>query len=67
MNPSAQESFKAKLKFLADISATPVYLPSKGGGDRTEHLGNYRDREVDLHDARVQLPATELDREGFLP
>lgn len=65
MNQPAQDSFKAKLKFLADISATPVYLPSKGGGDRTAHLGNYRDHEVDLHDARAQLPATDLDREGF--
>lgn len=67
MNPSAQESFRAKLKFLADVSVNSVYVPSKGGGDRSEHLGNYRDHQVDLHDARAQLPATDLDREGFTP
>jgi len=61
-----QEPMKAELKFLADLSAPLVYVPSKGGGDRTEHVGNYRTHAVAIHDARVQLPATDLDVEGFL-
>lgn len=60
------DPLRAQLKFLADRSAPLVYVPSKGGGDRTEHLGNYRDHEVEIHDAREQLPATDLDREGFV-
>jgi len=61
-----QEPMKAELKFLADLSAPLVYVPSKGGGDRTEHVGNYRTHAVAIHDARVQLPATDLDVEGFV-
>jgi hypothetical protein len=61
-----QEPMKAELKFLADLSAPLVYVPSKGGGDQTEHLGNYRTHAVDIHDARVQLPETDLDVEGFV-
>lgn len=55
----------ADLKFLADRSAPLVYLPSKGGGDQTEHLGNYRSHSVDILDARVHLADTSLDKEGF--
>ncbi|HMB39631.1 MAG TPA: hypothetical protein VKO85_11175, partial [Wenzhouxiangellaceae bacterium] len=65
MNQSAQAPFKAELKFLADVSAPLVYVPSKGGGDQTEHLGNYSNHEVDIHNAREALPETDLDREGF--
>jgi len=66
MNHSAQAPLRAELKFLADLSAPLVYVPSKGGGDRTEHLGNYTTHEVEIRDARAQLPATQLDREGFV-
>ena len=66
MNQSAQKPLRGELKFLADLSAPLVYVPSKGGGDRTEHLGNYRTHEVDIHDARIQLPETDLDVEGFV-
>lgn len=65
MQPLAQQPLKAKLKFLADLSAPLVYVPSMGGGDRTEHLGNYRSVEVEIRNGREQLPATDLDREGF--
>lgn len=56
----------ASLKFLADLSAPLLYLASKGGGDQTEHLGNFRTEEVPLHDARRVLAETSLDREGFM-
>ena len=57
---------KAHLKFLADVDTPLVYVPSKGGGDETEHVGNFRTCEVDVHDARRTLPSTDLDREGFM-
>ncbi len=57
---------RATLKFLADRSAPRVYVPSRGGGDRTEHQGNYRNHTVEIHDARRWLTATDLDREGFM-
>jgi len=66
MTDPAQAPLRAKLKFLADLSAPLVYVPSKGGGDKTEHLGNYRTHEVEIHDAREQLPDPHLDREGFM-
>ena len=66
MNQVMQQPLHAKLKFLADLSAPLVYVPSKGGGDQTEHVGNYRTHEVEIHDAREHLPAPDLDGEGFM-
>jgi len=65
INSSRQQTLQAELKFLADLSAPLVYVPSKGGGDQTEHLGNYQTHEVNIHDAREQLPSADLDAEGF--
>jgi len=65
MTQSAHTPLAAELKFLADLSAPLVYVPSKGGGDRTEHRGNYRTHEVEIRDARKELSETDLDREGF--
>ena len=56
----------AELKFLADLSQPLVYVPSKGGGDQTEHQGNFRTHSVKVRDARRSLPTTDLDREGFV-
>lgn len=66
MSPPHQAPLRTELKFLADTSAPLVYVPSRGGGDKTEHLGNYRNREVEIHDARKALPETDLDSEGFV-
>ncbi len=66
MKHPTHDPLRAQLKFLADLSAPRVYVPSKGGGDKTEHLGNYRTHEVEINDARAQLPEAELDREGFV-
>lgn len=56
---------KANLKFLANLDEPLVYIPSKGGGDTTEHVGNFLMQEVSIHDARRELPASGLDVEGF--
>ncbi|WP_439101531.1 CmcJ/NvfI family oxidoreductase [Congregibacter sp.] len=65
MTEAIRGSFTGKLKFLADLSAPLVYVPSKGGGDQTEHQGNFCTEEVDIRDARSDLPEASLDREGF--
>jgi len=65
--PEARETtVTAELKFLADRSQPLVYVPSKGGGDQTEHQGSFRTHAVEVHDARQALPTTGLDREGFV-
>lgn len=66
MSHASQGPVRAKLKFLADADAPLVYVPSKGGGDQTQHLGNFSTREVDVFNAREVLPESSLDREGFV-
>jgi len=56
----------ARLKFLADLDGPLAYVPSKGGGDSTEHLGNFATHEVAVHDARRELTGNRLDAEGFM-
>lgn len=63
---AAQGPVRAQLKFLADKDSPLLYLPSKGGGDQTGHLGNFATRTVEIHNAREELPSTSLDREGFM-
>ena len=59
------EPVKAKLKFLADLDAPLVYIPSKGGGDETEHVGNFAVQEVTVHNGRHDKKSSSLDVEGF--
>ncbi len=56
---------KASLKFLANVDEPLVYIPSKGGGDETEHVGNFTMREVTVHDGRRHKQDASLDVEGF--
>ncbi len=56
---------KTTLKFLANLDEPLVYIPSKGGGDETDHVGNFTMREVRIHDGRKDMPASSLDVEGF--
>lgn len=56
---------KAKLKFLANLDEPLVYIPSKGGGDETDHVGNFTMQEVSVHDGRKDMPSSSLDVEGF--
>ena len=58
-------SIKASLKFLANANGPLVYIPSKGGGDETEHIGNFAIQEVTIHNGRAHRPASNLDVEGF--
>lgn len=52
MKQSTPQDLRAELKFLADRSVPLVYVLSRGGGDQTEHMGNYRTHEVEVHDGR---------------
>ena len=56
---------KANLKFLTNIDEPLVYIPSKGGGDETEHIGNFSLREVAIHNGRHRDQDYSLDVEGF--
>ena len=62
---SARAPVKASLKFLANLDGPLVYIPSKGGGDETEHVGNFTMQVVDVHDGRKEKPSSSLDVEGF--
>ncbi len=66
MNSPKSVPVTAELKFLANLDEPLVYVPSKGGGDRTDHIGNFTTREVEVHDARRHLPSPGLDDAGFL-
>jgi hypothetical protein len=56
---------KAQLKFLANLDEPLVYIPSKGGGDATGHVGNFTMQEVDVYNGRIEKPNSCLDVEGF--
>jgi hypothetical protein len=59
------EPIHAKLKFLASLDGPLLYIPSKGGGDSTEHVGNFVMHEVEIHNARRGKLSSSLDAEGF--
>jgi hypothetical protein len=56
---------KANLKFLANLDEPLVYIPSKGGGDTTDHVGNFTMQEVRIHNGRHDKSSSSLDVEGF--
>jgi hypothetical protein len=58
-------TISASLKFLANVDEPLVYIPSRGGGDETEHHGNFTMQEVAVHNARDLETAPSLDVEGF--
>lgn len=55
----------ANLKFLANLDEPLVYIPSKGGGDETDHIGNFTTQEVSVYDGRRDKASSSLDVEGF--
>lgn len=59
------EPITATLKFLANLDQPLVYIPSKGGGDQTGHVGNFTTHAVSIHDGREEKPSPSLDVEGF--
>jgi hypothetical protein len=56
---------KASLKFLSNVDEPLVYIPSKGGGDETEHVGNFTMQEVAIRNGRHHKQFSSLDVEGF--
>jgi len=60
------EVMRTELKFLIDSNGPLVYIPSRGGGDQTEHVGSYRSHSVNVQNARRCLASTDLDAEGFV-
>ena len=50
---------------MANLDEPLVYIPSKGGGDETDHVGNFALREVSIHDGRHSKLSSSLDAEGF--
>ncbi len=63
---SSSRFVEAPLKYLADDEAPTVYIASAGGGDATEHKGNYLMQPVPICDGRRSGEDFSLDREGFL-
>ena len=59
------EFVEATLKYLADDKDPAVYIASRGGGDVTEHKGNYIAQQVAVCNGRLRGPEFSLDREGF--
>ncbi len=57
---------EAGLKYLAGTEDVPVYVASVGGGDATEHHGNYMMQTVAIHNGRKQADSFSLDRQGFM-
>ena len=50
---------------MANLDEPLIYIPSKGGGDETEHVGNFTMQEVSIHDGRHDIQSSSLDVEGF--
>ena len=63
--PAASGFVEAGLKYLANRSDPVNYVASRGGGDSSEHQGNYALQRVRIHDGRRRSEAFRLDREGF--
>ena len=59
------DAIKANLKFLTNLDEPLVYIPSKGGGDETDHVGNFAMQEVSIHNGRRDKSSASLDVEGF--
>ncbi len=57
---------EVELKYLANDKDLAVYIASTGGGDVTEHQGNYVMQPVKVQNARLREQEFDLDREGFV-
>lgn len=62
---TAPDVVEAPLKYLAHKGGLTAYVPSVGGGDVTEHKGDYVMKTVTIHNARARAREFGLDREGF--
>ena len=57
---------EARVKYLAHASGLKAYVPSVGGGDVTEHKGEYVIKTVTIRNARGRAEGLSLDCEGFV-
>lgn len=64
--PRAPDFVEAPLKYLAQKGGLTAYVPSVGGGDVTEHKGDYVMQTVTIRNARGHARDLSLDREGFV-
>ena len=63
---TTSEFVEAPLKYLANDEDLAVYVASVGGGDVTEHKGNYVMQPVSIRNGRTRAVGFSLDREGFM-
>ncbi len=63
---SDREWIETPLKYLANRDGRAGYVASTGGGDITEHQGQYRTVTVPIYNARLENKQFSLDEEGFM-
>ncbi len=66
MTKSTPECVEAPLKYLANDEDSAEYIASVGGGDVTEHKGNYIMQSMPIYNGRDRAEDFSLDREGFM-
>ncbi len=64
-HPHSIDLVEVPLKYLANDKAPAVYIPSRGGGDATEHKGAYIEHRVTIQNGRTSGQSFELDQQGF--
>lgn len=64
--PQQPNSIQARVKYLINDENLAKYIASTGGGDITEHQGNYRWETVTVSNARLLNDGGSLDKEGFV-
>ena len=65
--PAPKSEFvETQLKYLANDENLAIFIPSVGGGDVTEHKGNYVSQTISIHNGRTRPEGFSLDREGFM-
>ena len=62
---ASHPAIEVQLKYLSNDMDEVLYIASTGGGDVTEHQGNYVMKSVQIHNARIRDERFSLDTEGF--
>jgi len=65
MTKASSEVVQAQLKYLANDDELAGYVASVGGGDVTEHKGNYVMQPIPISNGRARNGDFSLDKEGF--
>ena len=56
---------KAELKYLKESADNLLYVASQGGGDQSQHVGEFENRMVEVQNARELTNAPSLEKDGF--